>query len=86
MWPGSDEALEFCSKWLTWGAGPRAGLNLVLAAKAEALKASEKQVREYAGSRIVGTKQGEHEDEAAYKRRITLNGDSASTNSSGSWT
>jgi len=35
--PGSDEALEFCSKWLTWGAGPRAGLNLVLAAKANAL-------------------------------------------------
>ena len=28
--PGSEEALEFCSKWLTWGAGPRAGLNLVL--------------------------------------------------------
>ena len=35
--PDSDEALEFCSKWLTWGAGPRAGLNLVLAAKANAL-------------------------------------------------
>ena len=35
--PDSEEALEFCSKWLTWGAGPRAGLNLVLAAKAHAL-------------------------------------------------
>ncbi len=35
--PNSDEALEFCTKWLTWGAGPRAGLNLVLAAKAYAL-------------------------------------------------
>lgn len=35
--PNSEEALEFCSKWLTWGAGPRAGLNLVLAAKANAL-------------------------------------------------
>ena len=35
--PDSEEALEFCAKWLTWGAGPRAGLNLVLAAKAHAL-------------------------------------------------
>ena len=33
----SDEALEFCKKWLTWGAGPRAGLNLILGAKAQAL-------------------------------------------------
>ena len=35
--PKSDEALEFCRKWLTWGAGPRAGLNLILAAKARAM-------------------------------------------------
>ena len=35
--PNSGEALEFCSKWLTWGAGPRAGLNLILGAKAHAL-------------------------------------------------
>ena len=35
--PDSGEALDFCSKWLTWGAGPRAGLNLILAAKAHAL-------------------------------------------------
>jgi MoxR-like ATPase len=35
--PNSEEALDFCRKWLTWGAGPRAGLNLVLAAKAHAL-------------------------------------------------
>jgi len=35
--PNSKEALEFCTQWLTWGAGPRAGLNLILAAKAYAL-------------------------------------------------
>ena len=31
------EALDFCKKWLTWGAGPRASLNLILAAKAHAI-------------------------------------------------
>jgi MoxR-like ATPase len=35
--PKSPEALDFCTKWLTWGAGPRAGLNLILAAKARAM-------------------------------------------------
>ena len=35
--PKTDEALDFCKKWLTWGAGPRAGLNLILAAKARAM-------------------------------------------------
>ncbi len=35
--PRSPEALDFVSKWLTWGAGPRAGLNLILAAKARAM-------------------------------------------------
>jgi MoxR-like ATPase len=35
--PKTDEALDFCQKWLTWGAGPRAGLNLILAAKARAM-------------------------------------------------
>ena len=35
--PKSSEALVFCRKWLTWGAGPRAGLNLILAAKARAM-------------------------------------------------
>ena len=35
--PGTDETLEFCDKWLGWGAGPRAGLALILAAKAHAL-------------------------------------------------
>jgi MoxR-like ATPase len=35
--PKSEEALELCRKWLTWGAGPRAGLNMILAAKARAL-------------------------------------------------
>jgi len=35
--PKSTEALDFCKKWITWGAGPRAGLNLILAAKARAM-------------------------------------------------
>jgi MoxR-like ATPase len=30
------EALEFCKKYLAWGAGPRASLSLILAAKARA--------------------------------------------------
>ena len=35
--PQTPEALDFCKKWLTWGAGPRASLNLILAAKARAI-------------------------------------------------
>jgi MoxR-like ATPase len=35
--PKQPEALDFCKKWLTWGAGPRASLNLILAAKARAI-------------------------------------------------
>ena len=35
--PKTPEALDFCKKWLTWGAGPRASLNLILAAKATAI-------------------------------------------------
>ena len=35
--PKTSEALDFCARWLTWGAGPRAGLNLILAAKARAM-------------------------------------------------
>ena len=35
--PKSSEALDFCKKWLTWGAGPRAGLSLIMAAKARAM-------------------------------------------------
>ena len=33
----TPQALEFCKKWLSWGAGPRAAMNLVLAAKAHAM-------------------------------------------------
>ncbi len=33
----SPQALEFCRKWVAWGAGPRASLNLILAAKAHAI-------------------------------------------------
>jgi len=35
--PGTPEAADYVSKWLTWGAGPRASMNLILAAKAHAL-------------------------------------------------
>jgi MoxR-like ATPase len=35
--PGTPEAADFVTRWLTWGAGPRASLNLVLAAKAHAV-------------------------------------------------
>jgi MoxR-like ATPase len=35
--PGTPEAADFIDKWVTWGAGPRASMNLVLAAKAHAV-------------------------------------------------
>ncbi len=35
--PKTPEALDFCKKWLTWGAGPRASLNLIMAGKARAI-------------------------------------------------
>jgi MoxR-like ATPase len=35
--PGTAEATDFVNKWLTWGAGPRASMNLILAAKAHAV-------------------------------------------------
>src|SRR4051812_209682 len=35
--PRTPECLDFCKKWLTWGAGPRASLNLILAGKAHAI-------------------------------------------------
>ncbi len=35
--PNTPEALLLSNKWLTWGAGPRASLNLILAAKARAV-------------------------------------------------
>src|SRR5437762_1799648 len=35
--PKTPEAAPFINQWLTWGAGPRASLNLVLAAKAHAV-------------------------------------------------
>jgi len=35
--PGTKEAADFVNKWLTWGAGPRASMNLILAAKAHAI-------------------------------------------------
>jgi MoxR-like ATPase len=35
--PNTPEAADFANKWLTWGAGPRASMNLILAAKAHAV-------------------------------------------------
>ena len=35
--PNTADAADFVSRWLTWGAGPRASMNLILAAKAHAL-------------------------------------------------
>jgi MoxR-like ATPase len=35
--PGESEAPEFVGKWVSWGAGPRAGLNMILAGKARAV-------------------------------------------------
>src|SRR5438552_2186353 len=35
--PGTPEAADFANRWLTWGAGPRGSLNLILAAKAHAV-------------------------------------------------
>jgi len=35
--PKTPEALDFCKKWLVWGAGPRASMNLIVAAKACAI-------------------------------------------------
>jgi len=35
--PGTPEAPAFVNQWLTWGAGPRASMNLIMAAKAHAV-------------------------------------------------
>jgi MoxR-like ATPase len=35
--PNTPEAADFANRWLTWGAGPRGSLNLILAAKAHAV-------------------------------------------------
>ena len=35
--PGTADAADFVNKWLTWGAGPRASMNMILAAKAHAV-------------------------------------------------
>jgi MoxR-like ATPase len=39
--PKDPAALDFCKKWLSWGAGPRASLSLVTAARARALLRGE---------------------------------------------
>ncbi|HYF48671.1 MAG TPA: MoxR family ATPase [Planctomycetota bacterium] len=35
--PSQPEALDFIKNWISWGAGPRASLNLILAGKARAI-------------------------------------------------
>jgi MoxR-like ATPase len=42
--PNTPEAAGFVNKWLTWGAGPRASMNLILAAKAHAVLAGNHHV------------------------------------------
>ena len=49
--PGTSEAPDFVNKWLNWGAGPRASMNLILAAKACAVLAG----RFYASTDDVAT-------------------------------
>jgi MoxR-like ATPase len=39
-----NNAPDFISKWVTWGAGPRASMNLILAAKARAILHGEAHV------------------------------------------
>ena len=39
--PKTDEAPDFIKRWLSWGAGPRASLNLILAAKSRAILRGE---------------------------------------------
>ncbi|MBA2480475.1 MAG: MoxR family ATPase [Planctomycetes bacterium] len=35
--PNTDEAPDFVKEWISWGAGPRASINLIIAAKARAV-------------------------------------------------
>lgn len=39
--PGQDKALDYCNKFLSFGAGPRASLSLIMAAKAHAILRGE---------------------------------------------
>ena len=42
--PVEENAPEFIAKWVTWGAGPRASMNLILTAKARAIVRGESHV------------------------------------------
>jgi MoxR-like ATPase len=42
--PNTPESVDFVNKWLTWGAGPRASMSLILAAKAHAVLAGNHHV------------------------------------------
>jgi MoxR-like ATPase len=52
--PGTPEAVDYVNKWLTWGAGPRASMNLILAAKAHAILRGSNHV---AGDDVVAVAQ-----------------------------
>jgi MoxR-like ATPase len=52
--PKTPEAAPFVNQWLTWGAGPRASMNLILAAKANAILRGSNHV---AGDDVVAVAQ-----------------------------
>ena len=54
--PRTPQAFDFCKKWLTFGAGPRASLSLIMAAKAHALDPGTgfRGLRERGGDRAGG--------------------------------
>jgi MoxR-like ATPase len=52
--PSTPDAADFAAKWVTWGAGPRASMNLVLAAKAHAILRGSNHV---AGDDVVAVAQ-----------------------------
>jgi len=52
--PGTPEAADFVNKYLTWGAGPRASMNLILAAKAHAILAGQHHVSAHDVAAVAG--------------------------------
>jgi MoxR-like ATPase len=62
--PKTPEAAEVTNKWLVWGAGPRASMNLILAAKAHAILRGSNHV---AGDDVVAVAN------AVLRHRLILN-------------
>jgi MoxR-like ATPase len=52
--PNTPEAVDFVNKWLTWGAGPRASMNLILAAKAHAILHGQHHVAAHDVAAVAG--------------------------------